>query len=52
MLKFLIGFIVGYLVAAAGQAGLDREGVKQGIIKLCGKYYTIAPLKKEDGGEC
>jgi hypothetical protein len=52
MLKFLIGFTIGYLVVAIGQLGIEKEAVKNGIIKLCGKYYTITHLKKNDGGEC
>lgn len=55
---FVIGFLVGgivnfglgFVLAMAGQASIEKGAVKNGYIKLGGKMYTITELdvsKKE-----
>lgn len=45
-----VGFLLGFVLAMAGQVALEKKAVEDGYVKLGGKMYTIAELdisKKE-----
>jgi hypothetical protein len=45
MLKFIVGLLIGYIFAAICQVTQESEAVKQGIMKIYGKYYRITPME-------
>ena len=44
MLKFIIGFIAGYLAFGYGQYNLEKKYVREGIAKLDGKFYSVSRM--------
>lgn len=44
---FILGLLCGYVFAVYGSYSLERGYVREGIAKLCGKYYRLTPLNKE-----
>ena len=42
----LIGGIIAFVIALAGQYGIEKQAVDTKIIKLQGKIYEITELEK------
>lgn len=47
MLKFVIGFVCGYVVLGIGQLNIEKKYVEEGIAKLDGKFYGLVPMKNK-----
>lgn len=45
---FVGGFVGGVWFAIYCQTGIERQAMKEGFIKLCGKYYRLTKITKED----
>ena len=37
----LLGFATGFVFAVWAQYEMDQRSVRDGVIKLCGKFYTL-----------
>ena len=48
MIWFLIGFFVCYFLSACASVANDKESIKNGLVKLNGKYFRIKPLEKDN----
>lgn len=45
LLGLIVGNVGGFILALMGHVALDKNSVKNGIVKLCGDYYRIEKIE-------
>lgn len=55
MVVFCLGAVIGYIIGLFSAAFMavqsDCNSVEKGFVKLCGDYYKIEKIKKENNNE-
>lgn len=44
LVGLVLGFMLGFSIVVWSQVNMDRKSIEIGIIKLCGRFFTLTEI--------